>query len=167
MEQDFAHSLTRLGRDQILRVRNARGRCIVVFQGMAWVTQEGDPRDRLITGGETFTLDRNGVALIHALEPTSLVLLASDAPAAVTIVEAAPLLPWEPRTPPSREHIYRRARRLRALAHRRAWLRVMSFARDAWSQLFSTGPARTVRRVRSSTPARLHSRAGQFRLIRG
>jgi Protein of unknown function (DUF2917) len=144
MEQDFAQSLTRLARDEMLRVRHASGRCIVVFSGMAWVTQEGDPRDRLLTSGETFTLDRSGVALIHALEPTSLVVLDSDEALVAAKIDDRPVLAPVSRLQTSRSHVYRRARRLRAVAVQRWWRDFTSSVRAEWASLTGAGAARRV-----------------------
>lgn len=134
MEQEFAETLTRLPRDQMVRIRKARGRCVVVFHGMAWVTQEGDPRDRLLVSGESFTFEHAGVALIHALEPTALVVLERDATAAVSAVEDLPV-PVPAMRRLTTEHVYRRARRLRAIAFARLAQRAVSYVRSGWTRL--------------------------------
>jgi hypothetical protein len=143
MKQDLGPALTHLGRDQLLRVRNLRGGSLVIFDGMVWVTQEGDPRDRLLASGESFTFDRGGVALIHALEPTRFVLL--DADAAVTVADdgaviAAPA-PWK-----TRQHVLRRAARLRRLAFASTWRYTVAIARRAWTWLTGALSARAVPR---------------------
>ena len=48
---DFAP--TRLRRGAMLRIRDGEGRSIAVFGGLVWITQEGDPRDVFIAGGQS------------------------------------------------------------------------------------------------------------------
>jgi hypothetical protein len=55
-----------LGRDEVAGIRNGRGALVFVEAGTAWITQENDRRDVLVTAGESFRLDRDGVALIGA-----------------------------------------------------------------------------------------------------
>ncbi len=81
MEAILNPSLTRLEKDVLLTIRNGQGRCLAVFRGAVWLTQENDPRDIVLQSGDSFTFDRQGVALVHALEATSLVVL-DAAPAA-------------------------------------------------------------------------------------
>jgi hypothetical protein len=54
---------------QVVRVRGGLGHSIVCDSGSVWVTQEGDPRDIILSAGDSFTLDREGVALVLAFEP--------------------------------------------------------------------------------------------------
>jgi hypothetical protein len=75
METSLSHSLLRLAAEEMLSVESPVGRCVMVFQGKVWITQEGDLGDYLVSAGESFTFDRRGLALIEALEPTSLVML--------------------------------------------------------------------------------------------
>lgn len=56
---------------QLLRVRDGAGNAIVCHSGSIWLTQEGDPRDIIVSAGETFVLERKGPALVQALEPSA------------------------------------------------------------------------------------------------
>ena len=75
METSLSHSLLRLKAEEIVSVESPVGRCVMVFQGRVWITQEGDLGDYLVSAGESFRFDRHGLALVEALEPTSLVML--------------------------------------------------------------------------------------------
>ena len=57
-----------LKRNQVVTVRGGIGHSIVCDSGTVWVTQEGDPRDIILHAGESFTIDRNGPALVQAFE---------------------------------------------------------------------------------------------------
>lgn len=55
-----------LARHDVVGVRNGRGALVFVESGTAWITQENDARDVLVPAGESFRLDRSGVALVQA-----------------------------------------------------------------------------------------------------
>lgn len=55
---------------ELIRLEDAAGTRLRVLRGSVWITQEGDRKDYYLTG--TFTLDRPGLALVHALEPAEL-----------------------------------------------------------------------------------------------
>ena len=73
---------------QLLKVRKGSRHTIVCQSGSLWVTQYGDRRDILLAAGESFVLDRDGPALVQALQQTTLSIVA---PAART---APTLRPW-------------------------------------------------------------------------
>lgn len=57
-----------LERNRTLRITDAAGASIAVHDGTVWVTQEGDPTDRVLGAGERFVADRGGVAVLQALD---------------------------------------------------------------------------------------------------
>ena len=67
METGIEERSVRLATGQTHRLRGAAGWAITCCAGTAWVTQEDDPRDIFLRAGESFTLDRAGLALIYAL----------------------------------------------------------------------------------------------------
>ena len=71
---------------QILKVRSGSGHTIVCHNGSVWLTQHGDGRDIVLGPGDSFALDRNGLALVQALEQSAI----SIAPPALRARAAAP-----------------------------------------------------------------------------
>lgn len=67
--------LTPLHAGEFLRIQDGAGQSVAVFDGLVWVTQDGDPRDEFVANGETFMLDRPGLAVIEALADTRLLVL--------------------------------------------------------------------------------------------
>jgi hypothetical protein len=80
MGSHLEQALTRLPKDAILHIDAGAGQVVIVVHGWVWITQEDDPRDVVLGPGESFTLDRPGLALAQALRDSSLLVVArSDA----------------------------------------------------------------------------------------
>lgn len=54
-----------LARNDVVGIRKGRGALVFVESGTAWITQEDDRRDVMVAAGESFRLDRDGVALVQ------------------------------------------------------------------------------------------------------
>jgi hypothetical protein len=61
-----------LARHQHVEVIDGRGASMRCLFGSVWLTQDGDPRDIVLAAGDTFTLDRDGVAIVFATDDASL-----------------------------------------------------------------------------------------------
>ena len=74
--------------NQLLRVRSGSGHTIVCHSGSVWLTQHGDGRDIVLNAGESFAFDRDGLALVQALEQSA-ISIAPPAPRSRAAVAAA------------------------------------------------------------------------------
>jgi hypothetical protein len=63
-----------LKRNQLLKLRGGIGHAIVCDSGGVWLTQDGDQRDIFLKAGESFTLDRDGPALVQAFDPAAITI---------------------------------------------------------------------------------------------
>ena len=63
-------------REQVLSLRDAAGTRLRCTRGSLWLTQKGGGRDIVLTPGECFTIERDGLTLVCALKEGS-VLIAS------------------------------------------------------------------------------------------
>jgi hypothetical protein len=57
-----------LPRRSVHRIVDGRGLQITVLAGTAWITQQNDRRDVILPRGQSFLLDRPGLALVMALQ---------------------------------------------------------------------------------------------------
>ena len=71
MKVTLADSRLDLRKRQLLRVEGARCTRVVCLAGELWITQDADQRDLVVPAGNAFTLDRDGIAVITALEASS------------------------------------------------------------------------------------------------
>jgi len=58
-----------LAKDQVLALPAADGACVTSEDGVVWITQDGDPRDVVLTPGDTFCLERDTATLVQAFAP--------------------------------------------------------------------------------------------------
>jgi hypothetical protein len=60
---------------EILNIHNGAGLLVRSVQGVLWITQQDDSDDIVIEDGESFVLDRPGLALVSAIEgPADIVI---------------------------------------------------------------------------------------------
>jgi Protein of unknown function (DUF2917) len=71
MKISLEDSHVELRDNQTLRLDDAVGVAVACVRGALWITQHGDLRDVVLAPGQCFTLDRRGVALVSALEASS------------------------------------------------------------------------------------------------
>jgi Protein of unknown function (DUF2917) len=66
MKAHADHLLQRLGTGKLIGIDHGEGSRVSCVEGALWITQSNDPRDIVIKGGESFVLDRPGLALVCA-----------------------------------------------------------------------------------------------------
>jgi hypothetical protein len=81
-----ADHLLQLGTGKLIGIDHGEGSRVNCVEGAVWITQSNDPRDIVIKGGESFVLDRPGLALVCA----------AAGPAVVAVDVARPQLPALP-----------------------------------------------------------------------
>jgi Protein of unknown function (DUF2917) len=84
MDTGLIQALTKLGKGELLRIHDGQGKGIAVFQGDVWITQEGDLRDVVLGAGDSFALDKPGLALVQALSDTRVLVFDANPAAART-----------------------------------------------------------------------------------
>jgi len=60
---------------EVLRVYDPLGARVECVRGGLWITQDQDLEDHFLSANDTLILDRRGLALIHAQEPSDVVLV--------------------------------------------------------------------------------------------
>lgn len=83
MTRRFGDSSIRLNTGELLDIDDGEGFTVECLEGSVWVTQSNDPRDIVLNAGQSFVLDRPGLALICA----------AAGPATVAIAVSLQLLP--------------------------------------------------------------------------
>jgi hypothetical protein len=58
----------------IHRIDAGKGLQVTAVQGVVWVTQANDPRDVILSRGQSFILDRSGLAVAYALKDAAIVV---------------------------------------------------------------------------------------------
>jgi hypothetical protein len=64
----------RLPARSVHRLDGAKGLQITAVTGTVWLTQAMDPRDIILTRGQSFILDRDGRAVVYALKDAAIVV---------------------------------------------------------------------------------------------
>lgn len=69
---DASRNTYELAKNGILSVFQPLGSIVECLDGCVWITLDGDARDVILQEGESFRPDRNGRALIQALDSSRL-----------------------------------------------------------------------------------------------
>lgn len=95
MNLEFNPQALCLRPNQLLKVRGGIGHAVLCHSGSLWLTQYRDRRDIVLRAGESFALDRKGLALVQALEQSALSIAPPPAriraPAAIALARRSPV----------------------------------------------------------------------------
>jgi hypothetical protein len=72
---------------QFVRLTVARDISISVRAGTAWITQDGDRNDNVVRAGESFVINRSGLALVTPIPEATVVIAALPAQARTSLIE--------------------------------------------------------------------------------
>ena len=75
MRTDLRSSILWIGPDQLLELRDARGRVLTAVIGTLWMTQQDDARDIVIAAGDSRRIERDGITLAQSLNGAAYVLV--------------------------------------------------------------------------------------------
>jgi hypothetical protein len=67
MSEQFEERSRHLSAREVLDIRDGQGIRVKCVSGALWITQSNDSNDIIVGRGESFVLDRPGLALINAL----------------------------------------------------------------------------------------------------
>ena len=70
--------LIQLSRGDFIGLPDARGTTLRVGRGSLWITQENDRRDVVLTSGDAWTVERDGLTLAEARGDASLLLIGGN-----------------------------------------------------------------------------------------
>jgi hypothetical protein len=67
-----------LARGSVLRIEDGQDLVVHVREGSLWLTQERDRRDYYLGAGDSFRLDRDGLAIASATRPSRIALITRE-----------------------------------------------------------------------------------------
>ena len=79
MKIEFSSSGVLLAKGQTLKLPEAAGVRVASQSGTVWITQDGDPRDIVLTAGDSVVLERSTPTIVQAFEP-ALITIADPKP---------------------------------------------------------------------------------------
>jgi Protein of unknown function (DUF2917) len=66
MPEASSELLVQLEHHGLLDINDGQGLAVACIEGTVWITQSNDPRDIVINAGQSFLLDKQGLALVAA-----------------------------------------------------------------------------------------------------
>jgi hypothetical protein len=75
----------RIPKGRTLRIRDAKGGLVKVYEGCLWITEEKDTADKVLEAGDGLRLDRDGLTLGYAFRETRLAITRSGAALTLTL----------------------------------------------------------------------------------
>jgi len=66
MSNRFDAATLHLKAREILDIRDGEGAVVSCLRGVLWITQSDDTDDIIVRSGESFVLDRDGLAIVSA-----------------------------------------------------------------------------------------------------
>jgi hypothetical protein len=78
MNMHKTHTRHQIGPRHGLALRDARGRSVQCVSGSVWLTMEGDHRDVVLSPGASFVVDRDGLTLLAAQQPSAVQVSAQN-----------------------------------------------------------------------------------------
>lgn len=72
MELELGQSKLRLGRDQLIALRDATGVRVTCTAGVLWITEEQSAADIVLESGQSHIIGQPGLTLVMALRAASL-----------------------------------------------------------------------------------------------
>jgi len=70
----IVEDMLEIKRGGVLRIEDGREMLVYLWNGSAWLTQDGDRRDVMLGAGSWFRIHRGGVTLLYALADCELTL---------------------------------------------------------------------------------------------
>lgn len=129
----IVQGMVELKRGGMLRIEDGREMLVYVWEGSAWLTQDGDGRDVMIGAGGWFRINRKGVTVVYALAECALTLTS----------------PYEERYAAAVQTVEPGGRRARTLyqteptAAQTLLRRAQAAVRKGWDGLFTPTPGST------------------------
>ena len=74
MNIGFTRAELHLHAHEVIRLYDPIGARVECVRGALWITQDRDFEDHFLTANDALTLDRSGLALIHAQQPSDIVV---------------------------------------------------------------------------------------------
>jgi len=67
--------IVHLAPNSLHRIHDGEGTLVACLGAKVWITLEGDPRDVVLTAGQSFRIDRPGLTLVTAFDGSTIAVL--------------------------------------------------------------------------------------------